>query len=74
MQHAQIGQLRGKPLGLFSSAKKLGIAGDKLRRTIDNHYLFSLQEKDKWRLLDGDVVKADAAGAKDFEINTVVYF
>ena len=55
MQHTQIGQLRGKPLGVFSSAKQLGIAGDELRRTTVNHYLFSLQEKDKWRLLDGDV-------------------
>ena len=55
LQHAQIGQLRGKPLGTFSSAKQLGIAGDELRRKTGNHYLFSLQEKDKWRLLDGDV-------------------
>ena len=55
LQHTQIGQLRGKPLRVFSSAKQLGIAGDELRRTTGNHYLFSLQEKDKWRLLDGDV-------------------
>jgi hypothetical protein len=55
LQHTQIGQLRGKPLGVFNSAKQLGIAGDELRRATSNHYLFSLQEEGKWRLLDGDV-------------------
>jgi hypothetical protein len=55
LQHAQIGQLRGKPLGLFSSAQQLGVAGDELRRATGNHYLFSLQEGGGWRLLHGDV-------------------
>ena len=55
LQHARIGQLRGKPMGLFSSEQQLGIAGDELRRATGNHYLFSLQEGGGWRLLDGDV-------------------
>ena len=55
LQHVDIGLLHGKLLGTFNSATQLQDAGDCVRRETGNHYLFSMQSRKQWQLLDGDV-------------------